>query len=106
METRGRKPKPAAIKKLEGNPGKRKIVDDLKVDHDFPEKPDWLNKHASKEWDRISPAIKALDLISVLDMGVFASYCQAYGNMVEAEHMIKKYGKVVEDNYGYQKESP
>ena len=51
----GRKPKPTALKKLEGNPGKRK----LNTKEPIPAKgmlncPEWLLPEAKKEWERLA----------------------------------------------------
>ena len=50
----GRKPKPTALKKLEGNPGKRK----LNTKEPVPVKgmtdcPKWLLPEAKEEWNRL-----------------------------------------------------
>ena len=50
----GRKPKPTALKKLEGNPGKRK----LNTKEPIPAKgmlncPEWLLPEAKKEWENL-----------------------------------------------------
>lgn len=52
MTMAGRKPKPTALKKLEGNPGKRK----LNTKEPIPAKgmlncPEWLLPEAKKEWE-------------------------------------------------------
>ena len=46
----GRKPKPAAVKKLEGNPGKRKLNTKEPIPaKGMPACPDWLMPEAKKE---------------------------------------------------------
>ena len=51
MATRGRKPKPTALKELEGNPGKRPLNDrEPKPEKKAPPCPKWLNDDAKKEW--------------------------------------------------------
>ena len=45
----GRKPKPTAVKKLEGNPGKRKLnTKELVPAKGMPACPDWLMPEAKK----------------------------------------------------------
>ena len=47
----GRKPKPTAIKELEGNPGKRKLNNkEPKPDKGMPVCPEWLPPEAKAEW--------------------------------------------------------
>ena len=49
----GRKPKPTAIKKLEGNPGKRKLNTKEPIPaKGMPNCPEWLMPEAKKEWER------------------------------------------------------
>ena len=51
----GRKTKPTAIKKLEGNPGKRKLNTKEPVPvKGMPTCPEWLLPEAKKEWDRLA----------------------------------------------------
>ena len=51
----GRKPKPTAVKKLEGNPGKRKLNSKEPVPaKGIPACPDWLMPEAKKEWERLA----------------------------------------------------
>ena len=47
MATRGRKPKPTALKVLEGNPGKRPLNEnEPKPERKAPECPSWLEPEA------------------------------------------------------------
>lgn len=58
MATRGRKPTPTAIKKLEGNPGKRPLnKSEPKPIRKAPFCPKWLEVEAKKEWQRQDPKI-------------------------------------------------
>ena len=79
MATRGRKPKPTALKLLEGNPGKRPLNDrepvPLKGDIKCP---DWLLPEAKKEWKRLAPALEAMGVLTMADLTAFEGYCQAY----------------------------
>ena len=55
MATRGRKPKPTAVKVLEGNPGKRPLnMYEPVPERRAPECPSWLNDEAKAEWDRLA----------------------------------------------------
>ena len=50
----GRKPKPTAPKKLEGNPGKRKLNTKEPVpEKGMPDCPKWLLPEAKEEWRRL-----------------------------------------------------
>lgn len=85
--TRGPLPKPAALKALEGNPGKRALnlsegVNPLVT---VPSAPKHLGIEARKEWKRITPLLEELGLISGLDRAALALYCQAVGRLSELE---------------------
>ena len=50
MAQRGRKPKPTAVKMLEGNPGKRSLnTGEPKPEKKAPRCPAWLEDEAKKE---------------------------------------------------------
>lgn len=55
MATRGRKPKPTAMKELEGNPGKHPLnTSEPKPTKKAPACPKWLEPEAKKEWRRLA----------------------------------------------------
>ena len=61
MATRGRKPKPTAIKRLEGNPGKRPLnIYEPKPLKKAPTCPDWLDEEAKREWRRLAKTMEAM----------------------------------------------
>ena len=50
----GRKPKPTALKKPEGNPGKRKLnTKEPMPGKGMPDYPKWLLPEAKKEWEPV-----------------------------------------------------
>lgn len=85
--TRGPLPKPAALKLLEGNPGKRSLnlSDGVNPMHQIPSAPKHLGVEARKEWKRITPELLELGLITGLDRAALALYCQAVGRLSELE---------------------
>ncbi len=53
MATRGRKPKPTALKVLEGNPGKRPLnLNEPKPEKKAPKCPSWLEPEAKKRMEK------------------------------------------------------
>ena len=94
MATRGRKPKPTAVKVLEGNPGKRPLnMYEPVPEKKAPECPSWLNDEAKEEWDRLADKMVNLGTLTEMDMAAFAGYCQSYARWKEAEEFIEKHGK-------------
>ncbi|MDP3228386.1 MAG: phage terminase small subunit P27 family [Acidovorax sp.] len=85
--TRGPLPKPAALRLLEGNAGKRPLDLAAGVNPriEIPSPPKHLGVEAKKEWKRITPLLEDLGLISGLDRAALALYCQAAGRLAELE---------------------
>ena len=93
MATRGRKPKPTALKLLEGNPGKRPINENEPIPPKGTVKcPTWLEPEAKKEWKRLAPSLEAMGVLTQADLTAFAGYCQAYARWKEAEEFISQHG--------------
>lgn len=108
MATRGRKPKPTALKLLEGNPGKRQLnMNEPRFAQKMPpECPDWLEEEAQAEWDRLSETLFEMGILTDLDVAAFAAYCQAYARWREAEEFISKHGSIVKTKTGYWQQVP
>jgi P27 family predicted phage terminase small subunit len=107
MATRGRKPTPTALKKLEGNPGKRPLNNsEPKPDKKAPSCPKWLEPEAKKEWRRLAKQMEALGILTEVDMAAFAGYCQAYARWKEAEEFITQHGTIVRTPSGYWQQVP
>lgn len=107
MAQRGRKPKPTAIKELEGNPGKRQLnKDEPKPERKAPKCPSWLDNEAKKEWRRTAKKLEQLGVLTEVDMAAFAGYCQAYARWKEAEEFISKHGAIVKTPSGYWQQVP
>ena len=71
MATRGRKPKPTALKLLEGNPGKRPINEHEPIPPKGTVKcPTWLEPEAKKEWKRLAPSLEAMGVLTQADLTV------------------------------------
>lgn len=93
----GRKPKPTAVKKLEGNPGKRKLNSKEPVPaKGIPACPDWLMPEAKKEWERLAELMNQMGVLTEVDMAAFAAYCQSYARWKEAQEHITSGGSTFE----------
>ena len=81
MPPRGRPPKPAHLKLLEGNPGKRKLPDNEPKPEPrkrMPTPPRTLDKKGKKEWRRMAKVLMGLGLLTELDLTALHMYCDAY----------------------------
>ena len=107
MASRGRTPKPTAIKQLEGNPGKRQLnTYEPKPNQKVPTCPKWLDDEAKKEWKRLAKQMEQLGILTEVDMAAFAGYCQSYARWKEAEEFISKHGAIVKTPSGYWQQVP
>jgi len=107
MGTRGRKPKPTAIKVLEGNPGKRPLnANEPKPEKKSPKCPSWLEPEAKKEWRRMAKVLESLGVLTEIDAAAFAGYCQAYARWKEAEEFLSKHGTIFKTPSGYIQQVP
>ncbi len=95
MAKRGRKPLPANVHMLHGNPSKlaeSELTDAIDPPVEIPGCPPHLLAGAKREWKRITPLLEELGLISHLDRTVLAVYCQAYARWEDVEREIKAQG--------------
>ena len=96
MAKRGRKPKPTALKKLEGNPGKRPLNElEPMPKITVLRCPQWLLPEARKEWRRLAPVLIDAGILTAADAVTFAGYCQSYARWREAEEELSRTGKVL-----------
>ncbi len=107
MATTGRRPKPTAMKRMAGNPGKRALNDaEPRPDATMPQCPQWLSATGRSEWRRVARRLHNAGVLTYVDRGVLAVYCQAYGRLVEAERALLLTGAVVETTNGNLVQSP
>lgn len=94
----GRRPKPTAIKQLEGNRGKRAInASEPTPERGEPAMPEDLLPVAQEEWRRIVPELLAIGVLTKIDQKALAGYCMAYARWRQAETDVAKYGLTIEE---------
>ena len=82
----GRRPKPAALHLINGNPSKKSAAelagagDPVRPPAAIPVCPAFLTKDAKDEWKRIAADLQIMGLLSRIDRGELAVYCQAWGD--------------------------
>lgn len=93
---RGRRPKPAELKILAGNPGKRPIKpSSIDLPAQIPDCPDHLDADARLEWERITALMSGTELLKQTDRTVLAAYCQCFSRWKNAETQLRKVGPVL-----------
>lgn len=91
-------PKPAALKLLQGNPGKRPILEEPQPDtyQRAPAPPRHLPKLASYFWRRHSRTLFSLGLLTKADISAYEAASMCYARYREAESYITEKGLVLE----------
>lgn len=103
----GRKPKPTALKLLEGNPGKRELNQfEPKPTDGLPICPEWLMEDAKEEWYRLAAVMNKMGILSEVDQSAFAVYCQTWARWKEAQEHIDREGSTFETDSGQIKRNP
>ena len=89
---------PASLHLLHGNASKKPeaaLREAAQVEVRIPEPPLILSEVARKEWDRITPHLERLGLISDLYLAACAAYCVAWADWCHARAMVQQ----LEDGY-------
>lgn len=104
---KGRKNKPTAIKKLEGNIHKERMNEyEPKLDLSIPVPPNHLTAVAKREWRRVSPILFKAGVLSEADRSALAAYCDAYALWVYSSNKLKKRGSMIQTSpNGYEQQS-
>ncbi len=103
----GRRPKPTALKLVEGNPGKRAVNKREPRPTGIPACPVQLDKVAKNEWRRISRSLITMGLLTVVDRSALAAYCSAWSSWMTAEENIQKFGCLIKTaKSGYPMQNP
>ncbi len=103
---RGRKPKPTALKVLEGTRSDRLNPAEPVPVPGLPECPEHLDEVAREEWARIVPQLDALGVLSRTDGSALALYCDAFSQWVQANEEIGGTGLIVYTEKGGVKANP
>lgn len=116
MGQRGAPKKPSEVEKLHGNPSKRPIKEEIKIEKpkEIPKPPMFLDTTAKKEWKRLAPKIYEVGILTDADIASFAAYCDSYSTWVAATKAMQalkptKSSPAVftfETDKGYQQQIP
>jgi P27 family predicted phage terminase small subunit len=99
----GHNRKPTALKKLQGNPGKRKLNKNEPAQVlGEPLMPLGLSAEAQEEWRGIVPLLLKMGLLTEADGKALAAYCSCYAQWMLAEKEIAQYGITLRTESGYK----
>lgn len=103
----GRKPKPTALRRANGNPGKRAYNPDEPLPPGtMPDCPPHLSDEARDEWNRLAGTLHRIGILTFVDRGALAAYCQAWGRWVEAEEKLRELPAMVRTPSGHIQQNP
>ncbi len=103
----GRKPKPSALRRLEGNPGRRPLNENEPAAvAGLPKCPTHVKGEARREWHRIGKRLVAEKRMAHVYKAAFAAYCVAWGRWVEAERELEEFGTVIKTPQNFLVQSP
>jgi len=105
MGTPGRKPKPTALKKLAGNPGKRPLDRaEVRPRAGVPAMPRRrLSAEGQRLWRRLAPELAELGLMTEVDGPAFEMLCVHYSVAVQAARQLREEGLTVMGTTGERK---
>lgn len=99
----GRRAKPAALHVINGNPSKKTDAElamgagqPVVPPVGIPDCPTFLTDPAKNEWRRIAPDLQVMGILSRIDQGELAVYCQAYADW---QYFREKIATLKEDGY-------
>lgn len=104
----GRKPKPAAVKLLEGNPGKRRIRPDLPAEVGTPDMPPRLlvEPIAVAKWNELVPILLSLGTLTLADGEALATLCEVFAAAQNCLQEMRSSGPVIRTDLGGIKPNP
>lgn len=103
----GRRPKPTALRVLQGNPGKRPFNPaEPALPALYLRCPRHLQGLARQEWARTAHVLADMGLLTRADRTALEVYCAAYQTWREAQEKIQAYGAVVAGAKGVATVSP
>jgi P27 family predicted phage terminase small subunit len=98
----GRKPKPSALKLLNGNPGKRPLnpAEPMYEVDDELSPPDDLDAEALSEWIRCAPLLRDAGVLTQIDRTALAALYMCYSRWIDAERHVRRDGCVISGSTG------
>lgn len=104
MSSAGRKPKPTAVKKLEGNPGKRPLNRREPKPKTAVKRPHGLGRGLQRRfWDEHAGELERLQILTGVDVAAFRLMAEHYAIAVQAVGELREEGLTVETRDGVKK---
>jgi len=92
-----RRPKPTALRALDGNAGHRPANGrEPSPDLAFPDAPTYLDARGREEWVNLGRELFRCKMLTRLDRANLASYCAAVSRLEKSEVALRKWERVAE----------
>jgi P27 family predicted phage terminase small subunit len=93
---KGRKPKPSALRVIEGMRGHRPLpTGEPKPEGTMPPCPKWLSKGARVHWRQLAPQLLRMGVLTRIDGTSLACFCDCLERYTEAIEFLEKNGSVI-----------
>ncbi len=90
----GRRPKPTALRLVEGNPGKRAInKKEPKPKRQIPSCPAYLDDSGKVAWGRLSVLLDRMGVLTEADGSALERLCDCYTDILECRKLIERDGR-------------
>ena len=103
MSTRGPKPKPTELKKVQGNPGHRPLNQAQPKPKMAVKKPRGMQPIAQRLWDEYVPELSRLQVLTGVDSAAFRLMAEHFGFAVQAAKLLQEKGLTVATDEGVKK---
>jgi len=91
--TPGRKPKPTAVKELEGNPGRRPLNGtEPRPVAEAPPMPEHLDAEGRKAWEWLTGELEQMRILARSDVAIMTLYCDTWSQYVGARKQLGPLG--------------
>lgn len=97
----GRRPKPTALKLIQGNPGRRKLNASEPKPTAGAEPPPGMTDGAVRAWKLVAPQLQRLGLLTEIDSHALMLFCEAHATFTTAREKLAATGEVVRSPKGY-----
>ena len=93
----GRRPKPTALRLVEGNPGKRAVNKrEPRPGRFIPACPDYLGDSAKVAWGRLCVLLDRMGVLTEADAMALERLCDCYAEILACRDSIEAHGRVYE----------
>lgn len=91
----GRRPKPTALKLIDGNPGKKPLnKEEPHSSNIYPDKPHNLSPIAFRFWDNLVETLADMNVLQSADRTSMIGLCEAWADSEELRDAVRSEGRV------------